>query len=206
MIMISSSVLFVSLDNVEPSIVVTCDSASIQLFQEYRWRWIHNKMITECTGSIVYYDQLMTTSSIAPKNKSKDVFDMRLANISTVPRKNTCNRIRDIDPDTIALQLNRGLEVIVDRLMYAQIKDYYWIYCEIKQVKSINKFVRADIMDADGKKIKSLQLDRWLMAVEDQTVLVKHLNRNILDCRMSNMTLYFRKKALGIVKKMSNNL
>jgi hypothetical protein len=198
-ILIDKKNLFVLLDNVDPSIVVTADSSSIQLFQQYRWRWINNKMITEYTGSVIQYDRMLVSSSQDAKNKQNDPFDMRLKNLVNTSRmlgKSSENAYRQIDHTSIALQLNQGVEVIIDRCLHERIKDYRWLYCEIEQGNHLNRVIKAYVRDGAGKKIKSLYLDRYLINCTDRTMLVKHLNGDILDCRLENMVLYMRRKSI----------
>jgi len=76
---------------------------------------------------------------------------------------------------------SQGDEFYFDLEDYEKIKEYRWNYH-----KGDRRYVESKSRDGSGKTVK---IHRVIMNVEDEKIVVDHINRNTLDNRKINLRL-----------------
>lgn len=84
--------------------------------------------------------------------------------------------------DTATGTLPSGDRFLIDTEDMDRVSNYYWYK------KPDQNYVIADIK-REGKLLKRLRLHRFLLGLDDETLVVDHVNRNPMDCRKSNMRI-----------------
>lgn len=180
--------MYVELDNVTPSVYMSCSVEDQQVISEYRWRVIDGLPVTtKASGTMEYrhtFDSIVCNvhrnSSLTRRDKNP--FNCQRQNMSMSPSKRENVILRG--EDFSYLVLPNAQTVLIDTDDIDLVSQYLWYPLVYRgQQVIMSRYT-------DGQTVKKVQLPRLLVGVTPQNCQgVRHINNDRMDCRKENLVV-----------------
>jgi len=183
---VSGSVLFVEMDNVTPSVYMSCSVDDIDVIKEYRWRVIDGSPVTTKTSGTLEYRHTFDSIVLGVDRngwltrRDKNVLNCQRTNLSMSPSKRENVILRGEDVSYIVLP--NAQTVLIDTEDMELVSQYLWYSIVYRG----HQVVMSRYMDKEATR--KVQLPRLLLQLDGQSSRsVKHHNGDRLDCRKQNL-------------------